>query len=187
MIEEHSKTKTSYYRRLLVAYLIDGGVNTPSLLENVTGMPKRTLQAVIKALGDLDIECVDSGGTTNKSYSIDSWGAIEKNWIENHLQHITDVLRLSHVKVTDLIKGQKMLGQKHTNLHVIVSNDGLTPLATISRENFVEASLIGEDIVVVLCHLETPYSTTYQNFTYRAKYFPQNKHLKKCLNWTCIH
>ncbi|ACH64735.1 conserved hypothetical protein (plasmid) [Aliivibrio fischeri MJ11] len=35
-----SKTKTSFYRRQLVAYLIDSGVNTvPSLLD-ATQMPK---------------------------------------------------------------------------------------------------------------------------------------------------
>lgn len=39
-----SKTKTSYYRRLYVAYLIDSGANTVQGLLDATGMPRRTLQ-----------------------------------------------------------------------------------------------------------------------------------------------
>jgi hypothetical protein len=92
MTSKQSKTKTSYYRRLLVAYLIDTGTNTPSLILDATGMPRRTLQDTIKALAELDIEYVDAGGTINKSYSIKSWGAINKTWIKNNLQHIKDVL-----------------------------------------------------------------------------------------------
>lgn len=92
MISKQSKTKTSYYRRLLVAYLIDTGINTPALILEATGMPRRTLQDTIKALAELDIECEDAGGTINKSYSIKSWGAIESSWIKNNLQQIKDVL-----------------------------------------------------------------------------------------------
>lgn len=92
MINKQSKTKTSYYRRLLVAYLIDTGVNTPALLLNATGMPRRTLQDTIKALIELDIECDDAGGTLNKSYSIKSWGAINSIWIKTNLAHIKAVL-----------------------------------------------------------------------------------------------
>ena len=92
MINKPSKTKTSYYRRLLVAYLIDTGINTPPQILDTTGMPRRTLQDTIKALAELDIECVDTGGTINKSYSIKSWGAINRTWIKNNLQHVKDVL-----------------------------------------------------------------------------------------------
>ena len=92
MTSKQSKTKTSYYRRLLVAYLIDTGINTPPLILEATGMPRRTLQDTIKALAELDIECVDAGGTINKSYSIKSWGAIDRTWIKNNLQHVKDVL-----------------------------------------------------------------------------------------------
>lgn len=53
-----SKTKSSFYRRLYVAYLIDQGVaSVPALMEN-TGMPRRTAQDTISSLAELDIECV---------------------------------------------------------------------------------------------------------------------------------
>ncbi|PVZ63406.1 helix-turn-helix domain-containing protein [Pelagibaculum spongiae] len=94
MTNKPSKTKTSYYRRLLVAHLIDTGINTPPLILETTGMPRRTLQDTIKALAELDIECTDAGGTINRSYSITSWGAINKGWIKNNLQKIKDVLEL---------------------------------------------------------------------------------------------
>ena len=53
-----SKTKSSFYRRLYVAYLIDSqqASSVPALTE-VTGMPRRTAQDTIAALADLDIVC----------------------------------------------------------------------------------------------------------------------------------
>ena len=94
MTDKHSKTKTSYYRRLYVAYLIDTGTNTvPQLLE-VTEMPKRTLQDTILALAEMDIVCAIAGVTKNRSYSIEEWGAINKGYIKKNLQHIKCVLQL---------------------------------------------------------------------------------------------
>lgn len=93
MTDKHSKTKTSYYRRLYVAHLIDNGINTVPLLLDSTGMPKRTLQGTILALAEMDIVCAATGGTKNRSYSIEEWGAINKSYITNNLQHIKDVLQ----------------------------------------------------------------------------------------------
>ena len=55
---EVSKTKSSFYRRLYVAWLIDSQTATsvPALME-ATGMPRRTAQDTIAALADLDIVC----------------------------------------------------------------------------------------------------------------------------------
>lgn len=92
MTDKHSKTKTSYYRRLYVAHLIDTGVNTVPLLLEATEMPNRTLQDTIKALAEIDIVCAMAGGTKNRSYSIDAWGAIDNKWIKNNLQHVKSVL-----------------------------------------------------------------------------------------------
>ena len=93
MTDKYSKTKTSYYRRLYIAYLIDTGINTVPLLLESTEMPKRTLQDTILALAEMDIVCAVSGGTKNRSYSIDSWGAIDKSYIKNNLQHVKGVLQ----------------------------------------------------------------------------------------------
>ncbi|MEQ7919687.1 winged helix-turn-helix domain-containing protein [Xanthomonas sp. WHRI 1810A] len=92
-----SKTKTSFYRRLYVAYLIDSGLasNVPALTE-VTGMPRRTAQDTLAALADLDIVCefeqLDGGRNHAGGYRIREWGAIDKQWIATHLAQIKSVL-----------------------------------------------------------------------------------------------
>jgi len=89
---KHSKTKTSYYRRLYVAYLIDSGINTVPAIIDATGMPRRTAQDTISALSELDIECDYIGPTKSGEYKISNWAAIQKTWIKNNLQHVIDVL-----------------------------------------------------------------------------------------------
>lgn len=91
--ETHSKTKTSFYRRLYVAYLIDSGVHTVPAIIEATGMPRRTAQDTILALKELGIDCEFNGGTKNGYYQINDWGAIFKPWVEDHLQHIKGVLQ----------------------------------------------------------------------------------------------
>lgn len=76
-----SKTKSSFYRRLYVAYLIDSGLasSVPALTE-VTGMPRRTAQDTIAALADLDIVCEfeQEEGARNHAgrYRIREWGRL---------------------------------------------------------------------------------------------------------------
>lgn len=94
MTPQYTKTKTSYYRRLYVAFLVDSGTNTvPSLLE-ATGMHRRTMQDTLKALSDLDIVIESRGGTKNASYRVNSWGAIDKDWIGRNEAHVRRVLNI---------------------------------------------------------------------------------------------
>ncbi|MCD5977427.1 winged helix-turn-helix domain-containing protein [Pseudomonas quasicaspiana] len=92
-----SKTKSSFYRRLYVAYLIDSELasNVPALVD-ATGMPRRTAQDTIAALADLDIECefeqLDGARNHAGQYRIRDWGAIDKNWIAGNLIQIKAVL-----------------------------------------------------------------------------------------------
>ena len=92
-----SKTKSSFYRRLYVAYLIDSQVasSVPALTE-ATGMPRRTAQDTIAALADLDIVCEfeQEEGARNHAghYRIREWGAIDRGWIEVNLSQIKQVL-----------------------------------------------------------------------------------------------
>jgi hypothetical protein len=92
-----SKTKSSFYRRLYVAWLIDSGAATsvPALMK-VTGMPKRTAQDTLAALADLDIDCrfVQEDGERHNAghYRIHGWGAIDRRWIEHNLSQIKSVL-----------------------------------------------------------------------------------------------
>ncbi|MEB0007699.1 winged helix-turn-helix domain-containing protein [Pseudomonas sp. MH9.2] len=92
-----SKTKSSFYRRLYVAYLIDSRIasSVPALME-ATGMPRRTAQDTIAALADLDILCefeqLDGARNHAGGYQIREWGAIDKDWIAQHLVQIKTVL-----------------------------------------------------------------------------------------------
>ena len=92
-----SKTKTSFYRRLYVAWLIDSGTATsvPALMA-ATGMPRRTAQDTLAALADLDIDCrfaQDTGERHNAGhYRIYDWAAIDPRWIERNLSHIKALL-----------------------------------------------------------------------------------------------
>ncbi|WNW13048.1 winged helix-turn-helix domain-containing protein [Pseudomonas sp. DTU_2021_1001937_2_SI_NGA_ILE_001] len=94
---EVSKTKSSFYRRLYVAWLIDSGQasSVPALTE-LTGMPRRTAQDTIAALADLDIVCEfeQRDGARNHAgdYRIRDWGAIDPRWIERNLPTIRQVL-----------------------------------------------------------------------------------------------
>lgn len=92
-----SKTTTSFYRRLYVAWLIDSGAatNVPALMD-ATGMPRRTAQDTLAALGDLDIDCrfaQEDGERHNAGhYRIHDWGPINRLWIEQNLPRLKRIL-----------------------------------------------------------------------------------------------
>ncbi|MDX1724229.1 MAG: winged helix-turn-helix domain-containing protein [Pseudomonas sp.] len=92
-----SKTKSSFYRRLYVAWLIDSGsaCSVPALMD-ATGMPRRTAQDTLAALADLDIDCVfvQQAGERNNAghYAIRDWGAINPQWIAANLAQIRTIL-----------------------------------------------------------------------------------------------
>lgn len=92
-----SKTRSSFYRRLYVAWLIDSGTasSVPALM-SATGMPRRTAQDTLAALAELDIDCVfaqDAGERNNAGhYLIRDWGAINPQWITANLAQIKHVL-----------------------------------------------------------------------------------------------
>ncbi len=92
-----SKTRTSFYRRLYVAWLIDSGTasNVPELM-SATGMPRRTAQDTLNALSELDIDCVfeQAEGERNNTgrYRIRDWGPIDPRWVAGHLPQIKALL-----------------------------------------------------------------------------------------------
>ncbi|AMG31578.1 hypothetical protein AL542_15375 [Grimontia hollisae] len=91
-----SKTKTSFYRRLLVAHLIDNGVDTVPAIMGETGMPRRTAQDTIEALRELDIDVEFVGANKNGGYRISDWGAINRAWVNKHVSEIKALLDYSH-------------------------------------------------------------------------------------------
>ncbi|UQA54533.1 helix-turn-helix domain-containing protein [Vibrio sp. ED002] len=87
-----SKTQTSFYRRLLLAYLIDSGVNTLPKIQAEINIPRRTAQDTITALQELDIECTFVGASKNGHYQIESWGPFDKNWVNENIERIRETL-----------------------------------------------------------------------------------------------
>ena len=92
-----SKTRTSFYRRLYVAWLIhsDTASSVPAIMA-ATGMPRRTAQDTLEALAELDIDCTFEQGDGERHnagrYRIRDWGPIDPRWIENHLPHLKAIL-----------------------------------------------------------------------------------------------
>ena len=84
----HSKTKTSFYRRIYVAWLIQQGINSVPKIIEATGMPRRTAQDTLAAIHELAIDLENANG----SYSVASWGAVSPQWVENNIQHLKTVL-----------------------------------------------------------------------------------------------
>ncbi|XKF16737.1 winged helix-turn-helix domain-containing protein [Halomonas sp. BLK-85] len=91
-----SKTQSSFYRRLYVAYLIDQGVTSVPALMETTGMPRRTAQDTISSLAELDIECVfqNNAGERHNSgrYQIVSWGPIDPQWVSQQAARLRTAL-----------------------------------------------------------------------------------------------
>ena len=88
MMSEHSKTKTSFYRRLYVAWLIVQGSNTVPKIIEATGMPRRTAQDTLAAIHELDIVLENNGGV----YRVENWGAVNHQWVDANVQTIKTVL-----------------------------------------------------------------------------------------------
>ncbi|MCM2680725.1 helix-turn-helix domain-containing protein [Echinimonas agarilytica] len=87
-----SRTKTSFYRRLLLAHLIEQGVNTVPKLEAEIGIPRRTAQDTINAMADLDIQCEFVGANKDGYYRINHWGAVNPQWVNQQISQIRQVL-----------------------------------------------------------------------------------------------
>jgi len=84
----HSKTKTSFYRRIYVAWLIDQHINTVPKIIEATGMPRRTAQDTLAAIHELDIVMENSAGV----YRISNWGAVNQHWVAANVEHLKTVL-----------------------------------------------------------------------------------------------
>lgn len=94
-----SKTQSSFYRRLYVAHLIAQGINTVPALQAHTGMPRRTAQDTIGALGELDIQCTFMGANKDGHYQINQWGPIDPNWVAQQANRLAQALNYpNHTK-----------------------------------------------------------------------------------------
>jgi len=89
---EVSRTKTAFYRRLLMAHFIHNGINTVPQIMLEINIPRRTAQDSIASLKDLDIICTFKGALKDGEYVIESWGGISKHWVADNISHIREQL-----------------------------------------------------------------------------------------------
>ncbi|WP_249978126.1 winged helix-turn-helix domain-containing protein [Vreelandella olivaria] len=91
-----SKTKSSFYRRLYVAHLIEQGTASVPALMEATGMPRRTAQDTIASLAELDIVCnfekAEGESHNIGHYTLHSWGAIDPNWVAANADRLGEAL-----------------------------------------------------------------------------------------------
>lgn len=109
-----SKSKFAFYKRLLIASLIDSGLGKVPLLVDATGMSRRTVQEIINTLGDISISCLRTGSTKSGYYYIADWGFFNKKEIKNQLQHINGVLEclVNEHLILEFIEGIPMSEQR---------------------------------------------------------------------------
>lgn len=87
-MSDHSKTKTSFYRRIYVTWLIQQGINTVPKIIAATGMPRRTAQDTLAAIHELAIDL----GNDNGCYRVNDWGSVNPQWVEQHIIQLKHVL-----------------------------------------------------------------------------------------------
>ena len=92
-----SKTKSSFYRRLYVAYLIDSGIASVPEIMVATGMPRRTAQDTIAALEELDIVCEfeqreGRAQPPGRLMSSATGGAVRREWVVEQHRRIAAAL-----------------------------------------------------------------------------------------------
>ncbi|MBY4678510.1 helix-turn-helix domain-containing protein [Marinobacterium arenosum] len=91
-----SKQQRAFYRKLYLSYLISQQAHSLTSLQQLTGMPRRTIQDCLKDLGDIGVQCSfiqQEGGRHNAGhYQLDDWGPIRPAWVAQHLTEIEQLL-----------------------------------------------------------------------------------------------
>ncbi|BDM65526.1 hypothetical protein NFHSH190041_29780 [Shewanella sp. NFH-SH190041] len=93
-----SKQHKAFLRKLYLAYLIDQGEHNLPALQQLTGMPRRTLQDAIAAFGDVGIRVsfVQQGPRNNAGfYRVEDWGPIKPEWVANQVDALAALLTAS--------------------------------------------------------------------------------------------
>ena len=83
-----SKSKKSFYRKLLLAHFIDNNINTVPKIMKEIDIPRRTAQDAISGLKDIEITCFFKGALKDGVYIIESWGGISPEWVSDNLVKI---------------------------------------------------------------------------------------------------
>ncbi|MCV6590613.1 MAG: winged helix-turn-helix domain-containing protein [Marinobacterium sp.] len=91
-----SRQQCAFFRKLYLSHLICKTHHNLTSLQQLTGMPRRTIQDCLKDLSDIGIQChftQSPGGRHNDGhYQITDWGPIHPEWISQNLELIEKVL-----------------------------------------------------------------------------------------------
>jgi len=91
-----NRQQKAFYRKLLIAHLIDTSDHNLASLVKETGMPRRTLQDAIADFSDIGIAvhfAQSEGSRHNQGfYRLDSWGPINPSWVVEHLDVVKTTL-----------------------------------------------------------------------------------------------
>ncbi|QIR16686.1 helix-turn-helix domain-containing protein (plasmid) [Shewanella aestuarii] len=92
-----------FNRRLLVAYLIEHGVNTVPKLMQMTGWPNRSIQKLILSLADMNVQISFVGAKKNGQYQVTDWASLNKAWICQHVNTICELSGLDHCRIAAIL------------------------------------------------------------------------------------
>ncbi len=94
-----SKQQRAFYRKLYLSWLVSQEAHNVSSLQQLTGMPRRTIQDSLKDLSDIGIECSfeqQEGGRHNAGhFQLVDWGPIRPEWVAANLEQIKQALEIS--------------------------------------------------------------------------------------------
>lgn len=91
-----TKAQRAFYRKLYLAYCIDTGSHNLRSLQQLTRMPRRTIQDTLSDLGDIGIRCqfeqAEGMRHNDGIYRLEDWGPIRRRWVESNLAPIRQAL-----------------------------------------------------------------------------------------------
>ncbi|AIW17490.1 helix-turn-helix domain-containing protein [Vibrio tubiashii] len=92
-IEIKGKTSAAFYRKLVLAYLVDSKPNMNlKALELETGWPHITIQKSVNELDSISIKTSYHGTAKQGYYSVDSWGVFDKKVVYDNIKPIREKL-----------------------------------------------------------------------------------------------
>ncbi|WP_144210515.1 winged helix-turn-helix domain-containing protein [Shewanella donghaensis] len=92
-----SKAHKAFLRKVYLAHLIEQQSHNLLSLQQLTLMPRRTLQDTIAAFGDvgLEVQFIQQGERHNAGfYKVINWGPINPAWVEANLSLIETALEV---------------------------------------------------------------------------------------------
>ena len=92
MINIKSRESAAFYRKVLLAYLIDSTDKVNAVvLTKMTGFPRRTIQNSLSDMEHISIVLKYHGSPNNGYYTVESWGIFDK---EKVFESINDIRAL---------------------------------------------------------------------------------------------